>query len=284
MKKILILGSNGMAGHCIYNYLKSLNKYDIYATRQKDSDESQHIYACNVKSQLYFLEPLIKRIQPDIIINCIGILVKASEDNSETAIFINAYFPHWLEKITKNTQTKIIHLSTDCVFDGKKGNYLDTDIPDGIGFYARSKALGEIINKKDLTLRMSIIGKELKIDGTGLFEWCLRQEGVISGYSKAYFNGISTLELVKAIDKLIESNIIGLYQLAPNYKINKYHLLQLLQKIWNKQNITIHPDSSLDQDKTLINSEPPIPNYIMPSSYEIMLKEYKEYLDANESN
>jgi dTDP-4-dehydrorhamnose reductase len=131
---------------------------------------------------------------------------------------------------------------------------------------------------------MSIIGKELKIDGTGLFEWCLRQEGVISGYSKAYFNGISTLELVKAIDKLIESNIIGLYQLAPNYKINKYHLLQLLQKIWNKQNITIHPDSSLDQDKTLINSEPPIPNYIMPSSYEIMLKEYKEYLDANESN
>ena len=276
MKKILILGHMGMAGHAIYKYFNSYPKYNI-TTINREVD---------VKTKTEILESIINYGKFDIIINCIGILVKASEDDPENAIWINSYFPHWLEKITKNTQTKIIHLSTDCIFSGKDkvqrlaGNYLDTDEPDGIGYYAKSKIIGEINNKKDLTIRMSIIGSELKETGSGLFGWFLRQTGVVNGYSEAYWNGLTTLELAKAIDKLIDADIVGLYQLAPDYKISKYALLELIKVIWNRQDITLVPNDSLKQDKTLINSEQEIPNYIMPLSYFDMLKEYKEWLQT----
>ena len=213
----------------------------------------------------------------------LGILVKASENDPENAIFVNSYFPNWLAKITKNTQTKIIHLSTDCVFSGKTGYYLDTDEPDGTGVYSRSKALGEIVNNKDLTVRMSIIGSELKKGGSGLFSWFLRSKGTVKGYSGALWNGLTTLELAKAIDALIGSDIVGLYQLAPTYSISKYALLKLIKEIWKKKNVKIIPDLGLIQNKTLVNSKQQIPNYVMPDSYRTMLQEYKDYLDANES-
>ena len=280
-KSILVLGSGGMAGNCIYRYLKSLNKYDIYdVAREQFNPET---YVVDIRKNLNFVKRLITwRLQPDIIINCIGILVKDSETNPENAMYINGNFPHWLEELTKNKKTKIIHLSTDCVFSGNKieSGYKDTDIPDGIGYYAKSKIIGEINNKKDLTIRMSIIGSELKETGSGLFGWFLRQTGVVNGYSEAYWNGLTTLELAKAIDKLIDADIVGLYQLAPDYKISKYALLELIKVIWNRQDITLVPNDSLKQDKTLINSEQEIPNYIMPLSYFDMLKEYKEWLQT----
>jgi dTDP-4-dehydrorhamnose reductase len=273
MKKILVLGAKGMAGHCIYNYLTSLNKYEVY------DEYSTRIGEPEWKSML---ENSIFVTEPDIIINCIGILVKDSENNPENAIYLNSYFPHWLENITKDTNIKVIHLSTDCVFKGDKenGGYSEKDEPNGVGFYSRSKALGEIVNKKDLTIRMSIIGSELKETGSGLFGWFLRQTGVVNGYSEAYWNGLTTLELAKAIDKMIDADIVGLYQLAPDYKISKYALLELIKIIWNRQDITLIPNDSLKQDKTLINSIQEIPNYLMPLSYFDMLKEYKEWLQT----
>ena len=280
-KSILILGSGGMAGSTIYRYLKSLNKYGIYdVAREQVNPET---YVTDIRKNLNFVKKLITwRIQPDIIINCIGILVKASEDDPENAMWVNGCFPHWLEELTKNKKTKIIHLSTDCVFSGNKidGGYKYTDIPDGIGYYAKSKIIGEINNKKDLTIRMSIIGSELKETGSGLFGWFLRQTGVVNGYSEAYWNGLTTLELAKAIDKMIDADIVGLYQLAPDYKISKYALLELIKVIWNRHDITLVPNDSLKQDKTLINSKQEIPNYLMPLSYFDMLKEYKEWLQT----
>jgi len=281
MKKILILGSGGTIGSNLYQYLTSLNKYNIYDVARKQVNPET--YVVDVRKNLNFIKRLITwRIQPDVIINCIGILVKDSETNPENAMYINMGFPHWLEELTKNRKIKIIHLSTDCVFSGNKinGGYKDTDELDGIGYYSKSKALGEIINKKDLTIRMSIIGSELKNTGTGLFSWFLRQTGVVNGYSEAYWNGITTLELAKAIDKLIDADIVGLYQLAPDYHISKFELLKLIQKIWNKEDVEIIPDSTLKTNKTLVCSEPPIPNYKMPESYEIMLMELKEYMDG----
>jgi len=281
-KRILILGSDGMFGHTCSDYLKSLNRYDIYTVSRTWNWSTNHT-ALDIRDEedLRNLEDNIKyAIEPNIIINAIGILVKTSENDPENAIWINSYFPHWLEKITKNTQTKIIHLSTDCVFSGKKGNYLNTDEPDGIGIYARSKALGEVINKKDLTIRTSFIGSPIKQPSNDLLSWFLRQDGTVLGYTGALWSGITTLELAKAIDKLINSNIVGLYHLAPEYNISKYDLLELIQYIWNKQDITLIPDETLKQDKTLINSEPPIPNYLMPIAYFSMIREYKDYLDG----
>jgi dTDP-4-dehydrorhamnose reductase len=239
MKQILILGAHGMAGHMITSYLKQLNKYEIF-TLARDSKFGITDYYCDVEINIDMLDGIINE---DI-----------------------------------DLDTKIIHLSTDCIFDGTQGNHSETDKPTEINYYGRSKALGEILNNKDLTLRLSIIGTELKKDGIGLLNWFLNQKGTITGYNNCYWNGITTLELAKQIDKIIEQNpnLSGLYHLAPDFNINKYELLCLAKKIWNKENIEIVAKKDFHQNKTLINSRkdeynPQIPNY------ETQLKELYEY-------
>ena len=278
MKQILILGAHGMAGHMITSYLKQLNKYEIF-TLARDSKFGITDYYCDVEINIDMLDGIINEdIDLDIVINCIGLLNKPANENPAKAIYLNSYLPHYLELITKNTNTKIIHLSTDCIFDGTQGNHSETDKPTEINYYGRSKALGEILNNKDLTLRLSIIGTELKKDGIGLLNWFLNQKGTITGYNNCYWNGITTLELAKQIDKIIEQNpnLSGLYHLAPDFNINKYELLCLAKKIWNKENIEIVAKKDFHQNKTLINSRkdeynPQIPNY------ETQLKELYEY-------
>lgn len=276
-KKVLILGVNGMAGHRIYEYLNSLNKYDITITA-RDS-YYQYTVPTDIFKDLDYLKNHINILCPDIIINCIGMLIKPCEENPDKAIYVNSYFPHWLERKTKNTQTKIIHLSTDCVFDGKpKGNNSENDTPTGVGFYAKSKALGEIINNKDLTLRMSIIGDELKENGSGLFVWFMKQKGKINGYNNHYWSGITTLELAKQIDKIIDTDLTGLYHLSPGGGISKYYLLKRIQKIWNKKDVDIISYSTDMIDKTLVNHrqkeyDPKIP------SYDVQLQEMKDFIE-----
>jgi dTDP-4-dehydrorhamnose reductase len=141
-------------------------------------------------------------------------------------------------------------LSTNCVFKEDRGHYLDTDIPDGDTWYAKTKAMGEIKNEKDLTIRLSIIGNELKSNGSGLFEWFMRQTGTIGGYSRVYWNGITCLCLAQNIEKMIEANVTGLYQLAPSYSIDKYSLCLLFKKIWNKD-IIIEPNDSIKKNLNL---------------------------------
>ena len=267
--KILILGSRGMVGHTIYDYLKSLNKYEIVTMARTNAD-----YNFDIIENPQNILDIIKDNQYDIIINCIGLLVKASENCPAEAIYVNGYFSHLLEEITKNTNTKVVHLSTNCVFKEDRGSYLDTDIPDGDSWYSKSKALGELNNKKDLTVRMSIIGTELK-GGTGLLEWTLRQKGIVKGFKNCFWNGITTYCLAQNIDKMIESNVVGLYQLAPNYKIDKYNLLKFIQLIWDKKDIDIVPNEEIKKDSTLINSYRDNFQPIFPESYLKMLLELK---------
>ena len=115
-------------------------------------------------------------IKPDYVINCVGVLIKGSKESIENAIYINAYFPHMLERILHNTTGKLIHISTDCVFSGEKGQYADNDPKDALDTYGMTKNLGEVVNTKDITLRTSIIGPELKNNGEGLFHWIYSQK------------------------------------------------------------------------------------------------------------
>ena len=117
-----------------------------------------------------------------VVINCIGLLNNTAEDNPELAVWFNSYFPHLLAAFGKKYDFKLIHISTDCVFSGKEGGYKEDSFKNGNGFYAQSKALGEVINNKDLTFRTSIIGPELKHNGIGLFHWFMNQENEISGF------------------------------------------------------------------------------------------------------
>lgn len=273
-KSILILGAAGMAGHMILKYLSKYKDYKIYTiTRNNNYIKATYNLDISKGCNRCKLKKIIEDNQFDIIINCIGILVKQSNSEPDTAILINSYFPHFLEQITKNTKTKIIHLSTDCVFDGKKGNYTENDIPNEINYYGRSKALGEIINNKDLTLRLSIIGTELKKDGSGLLNWFLNQTKEVNGYTRVYWNGITTLELAKVIHKIIQTKITlsGLYQLAPNFNISKYNLLLIANKIF-KKNLKIEKNPSLAQNKTLVNNRKKDFYYKIPN-YKIQLTE-----------
>lgn len=281
MKKILIIGIKGMAGHMLYNYYKNSKQFEVYGLA-RNIEESDNVFVLDV-SDNQSLSDVIGSSKFDYIINCIGVLNKDAEDNPSKAIWFNSYFPHFLEEITKHTQTKVIHISTDCVFSGKRGGYTEEDVKDGIGFYAQSKALGEILNNKDVTVRTSIIGPELNSQGIGLFHWFMTQpkEATLKGFSKAYWSGITTLELAKVIENIIEQNIVGLIQVAPSVKIDKYQLVQLFNVIYRNNEITIDGYDGYQVDKSLISLRKDF-DYKAPN-YEDMLIDQREWMNLHRS-
>jgi len=275
-KKLLLLGATGMAGHVAYYYLNATGKYEItnVVFRNKLTDDS---ILLDITDKLA-IEQLIIEKKPDIILNCIGVLIKGSQLFPDNAILINAYFPHLLERLAAEINAKLIHISTDCVFSGLKGNYSENDIRDADDTYGKSKGLGEVINNKDLTIRTSIIGPELKENGEGLFHWFMNQKGQINGYTGAYWGGVTTLELVKAINVAIEKNITGLVHLTNGSKISKYDLLKLFKEIWNKDDIVVKPYNGKSVDKSLLKSD--IFDYSVPT-YAEMLSEQNVWMQSN---
>lgn len=278
MKKILVIGIKGMAGHVIFNKFKDEYGFAVYGIA-RNIEPSENTFNLDV-SNTNALEQIIAENKFDVIVNCIGILNKDAENNPDKAIWFNSYFPHYLEKITKNTATKVIHISTDCVFSGKKGNYTEEDFKDGIGFYAQSKALGEIVNKKDLTIRTSIIGPELNENGIGLFHWFMSQpdDSQLKGFSKAFWSGITTVELAEVLKWAIEENVVGLKQIAPHHKINKFDLLQLFNEIFRENKLTIIEDDHYKVDKSLLSTVTKY-TYNVPEFRE-MLIEMKEWIKS----
>ena len=252
IKKILVIGIKGMAGHMLYNYLKKNVGFEVYGIA-RNIIENQQITSLDV-SNTEKLKTIIQTEKFDTVINCIGILNKDAEDHPAKAIWFNSYFPHFLEEITKDSKTQVIHISTDCVFNGKKGDYDESDPKDGEGFYAQSKALGEVVNQKDLTLRTSIIGPELNEKGIGLFHWFMNQTGKINGYTSAIWSGVTTLELAKTIEYCILNKQTGLKHLTNGVPIDKFHLISLFKEVWKKENVEILAFDNKKVDKSLKKS------------------------------
>ena len=173
----------------------------------------------------------------------------------------------------------MIHISTDCVFSGKKGNYMETDFKDAEDMYGQSKSLGEIINEYDLTLRTSIIGPELKSNGEGLFHWFMQQKGEIKGFSKVYWSGVTTLELAKVIDEAIEQNLTGLINITNGTKISKYELLQLFKQYFYTNELIIQDNANKMLDKSLKSTRDDF-KYSF-SSYTSMIKNQFDFMDKN---
>lgn len=272
--KVLILGGKGMAGHVITAYFQKKPQYKVFYT-SRDPEDTGSIYL-DITSPTK-LEEIIESIKPDIIINCIGILNDHATNNPKLAFQVNSLLPHELVKLAERNNGKLIHISTDCVFSGTKGNYTEGDIPDGTSFYAQSKQLGEIISDKHLTIRTSIIGPELKADGIGLFQWFMKQRDQIIGYEKVLWNGVTTLELAKAIEALIENNVTGLYHLGSENKVSKYNLLKLIKRTFNKTDVEILPDSNIVLDRTIKNTRNDF--YYQIPTYEHMLKDLKSWME-----
>lgn len=274
-KKVLLLGSTGMAGHVVYYYLNDTQKYELIDVvyRNKLTPKSIVLDVSNKNAT----ERLVREVDPDIIVNCIGVLIKGSLQNPDNAIYINSYLPNQLKRLADELNAKLIHISTDCVFSGSKGNYAEDDFRDADDIYGRSKALGEIHNKRDLTIRTSVIGPELKQNGEGLFHWFMQSSGEINGYTSAFWGGVTTLELAKAIDHAISQNLSGLVHLSNGVGVNKYDLLQLFKKIWSRDNIQIFPFKSVEVNKSLQSSKQF--NFNVPN-YENMLIELKTWMDS----
>ncbi|WP_457609832.1 dTDP-4-dehydrorhamnose reductase family protein [Lutibacter sp.] len=272
MKKVLVLGSGGMLGHMVYSYLTSLDKYELIDSSypQKAFPEST-ILDVTKKTDL---ENYINQMKPNIVVNCIGVLIRGSGEDPSNAIYLNSYLPHQLSKLMRKTGGKLIHISTDCVFSGEKGTYIETDFKDARDTYGLSKALGEVDNKYDLTLRTSIIGPELKENGEGLFHWFMCQSGMINGFTKTFWGGVTTLELAKAIVAAIEQDITGLIHITNGLPISKYEMLSYFKDIWHRKDVKINPIEGKRSDKSLKSIRSDF-KYIVPSYFEMFEELYK---------
>lgn len=278
--KFLVLGCNGMAGHTISLYLTEQG-YEVHGLAREKSKfvETKVEDVRNLKA----VQRLIDEEQYDAVVNCVGLLNKFAENDHEAAVFLNSYFPQFLAKTTDHTHTQIIHISTDCVFSGSRGSYKETDLPDGELFYDRSKALGELVNDKDITFRNSIIGPDLKKDGIGLLNWFMQQRGKVNGYKNAMWTGQTTLQLAKTIENATIQRVNGLYNMVPEESISKYDMLVLFNQYLRKEPIEIMPEENFKIDKSLKRTNYERFIYKIPK-YEEQIKElgrwmrkYKEY-------
>ena len=261
--RVLILGSTGLIGHQVHNYLKGDGKYELHNIAYRNKLQENTILL-DARDENNLTKQIIS-IRPQYIVNCIGTLINSSDMDPENAIFLNSYMPHRLARLANKINAKLIQISTDCVFSGyKQEPYVETDEKDGRGIYAMTKGLGEVIDNQHLTLRTSVVGPELKSDGEELFHWFMSQSGSIFGFTKAIWSGVTTIELAKVVKWSIDNNIFGLYHVTNNSSISKYELLKLFQK-YTKKNIDIiqvddrHVDKSFNDTRLLLNYE--IPSY-----------------------
>lgn len=274
--KILVIGSNGMAGHIITKYLRN-QSYEVDTAARDNA-----LFHINIE-ETHIIKKFLHEISNDYdyIINCIGLLVKDSNDRPDRAAIINSWFPHAIEQAIRESKTKLIHLSTDCVFDGKKGNYIETDIHTEMNAYGSSKSLGEVNNEKDITFRMSIIGTEVKITGTGLLNWFLNQSpNEVPGWDNAWWNGITTLQLAKCIQQYIETpKISGVYHLVNNNnKINKYELLNKFNTIFNAGKSIVRTQGPKSVNKILIDTRNQFDFHI--PNYDLQLEQLKNFCNV----
>jgi dTDP-4-dehydrorhamnose reductase len=276
-KKVLILGSTGMLGHQVVNYFLKVDDYDVIDISFRSKLREKTIIS-DVKDKTAF-EKVVAELNPDFIVNCIGVLIHGS-NNVENAIYLNAYLPHQLKIISKNIGAKLIHISTDCVFSGDKGGYIESDAKDGKGVYSQTKKLGEIEDDANLTLRTSIIGPDLKDNGEGLFHWFMNQQGDISGFTKAIWSGVTTIELAKAVKWSIDNSITGLYHVTNNSSISKYELLKLFQK-YTKKDVDIKSVDGKIVDKSFIDTRL-LMGYEIPS-YDQMIFDMVGLISNNRS-
>ncbi len=246
--KFLVLGCNGMAGHTVSLYLKE-HGHDIlgFDTRKSLYVDSVTGNACDTEQ----LSHLITNGRFDSVINCIGILNQFAEEKKELATFLNSYLPHFLAKITEESDTQVIHMSTDCVFSGKRGQYTENDIPDGETFYDRSKALGELNDDKNITLRNSIVGPDINPEGIGLLNWFMQQNGTINGYTKAMWTGQTTLQLAKTMEVAAMEKAHGICNAVPDSSISKFDLLRLFNHYLRGDKVKIEPIEGVNADKSL---------------------------------
>lgn len=262
MIRVLVLGADGMLGHALLNYISAM-QFDIAGTvRKLDSgpyqgkfpiDEYKIFFGVNAE-RIEEIARVVKEFRPTVVVNCIGIIKQNSSASADSVVYLNSFLPHAIYNICRNNSANLIHISTDCVFDGSSGNYTVFNEPNAKDLYGKSKALGEVALEGCITLRTSIIGHEI-FTKSSLLEWFLAQSSPISGYKRAIFSGVTTDELSKVILKIIERNVYQgrTYHVASS-PISKFDLLSKINRIYGKH-IEIREDYFYKCDRTLIGDK-----------------------------
>ncbi|NHQ93277.1 dTDP-4-dehydrorhamnose reductase family protein [Janthinobacterium lividum] len=256
--KILVLGVSGMLGNAVFRYCSEDSQHDVVGSARSDgvrrnfsTELAQRIVVGTDVDNQDSLALLFARVKPDVVINCVGLIKQLADANDPLqAIPINSLLPHRLARLCDIAGARLIHVSTDCVFSGSKGNYLESDASDAKDLYGRSKFLGEVDYPHCITLRTSIIGHELN-SAKSLVGWFLAQQGTVKGYTKAVFSGLPTIELAHVIRDIVlpQPTLHGLYHVAAE-PINKFDLLTLVAQAYKKQ-IDIVADEQLTIDRSL---------------------------------
>lgn len=260
--RVLVLGGTGMLG---FQLLKSGLKSDIEffaVVRNKNlmcekmpSFPLDNIYEIDDINNFKVLSEILDLINPEFVINAIGIVKQSNFGKNYIAnIEINSLLPHKLADLCKSRQIRFIHISTDCVFNGEKGNYSLSDTSNAKDLYGRSKYLGEIDYENHITLRTSIIGHEISGNNHGLLDWFLNSKDQVNGYHKAIFSGLTTLELSKILINVVlnRDSPSGVFQVASE-PIDKLHLLELIKKVY-KKDIEILPSVEIVINRSLDGS------------------------------
>lgn len=256
--KILILGTAGMLGNTLYRYFRDITAHNIVgASRNPICAPAMHQTANAVLvsgidvENIDSLIQLLNKHRPDIVINCVGIIKQRDDaDDPLTTLPINALLPHRLSQLCGLLGARLIHISTDCVFSGKKGMYAENDQPDADDLYGRSKLLGEVEASHSVTIRTSLIGHELH-SNKSLLNWFLSQTGRVLGYRRAIFSGFPTFEIARIIDQYIlpTPSLHGLTQVSAE-PIDKFTLLNIIKDVYGKT-IEIQPDDQVSIDRSL---------------------------------
>jgi len=254
--KILIFGADGMIGHQLLLRLSRAN-FNIYSHFRSVKEKHQFLKNSNV--HFYYsdlnsldLSDFLNSIKPDVILNTSGITIRRGiNESSSKSIYLNALFPHLLDAWARENNARFIQFSTDCVFSGEKGGYTEEDVVDALDLYGKTKGLGEVKNSNTLTLRTSMIGREI-YNNTELLDWIISQKGLkVNGFSNVYYSGITTNLMSEIIVKIIENfpNLKGLYNIAGE-SISKYDLAKKINNIF-ELNIDLKEDASKHSNKTL---------------------------------
>jgi len=262
VKRILVLGMSGMLGSAVHKIFSEDARFEVWGTR-RSSASAPHLSPAMQARVLdgvdvlreTALSEVMQQVSPDVVINCVGLVkqLQAADDPLEV-LPINAMLPHRLAKHCARTDARLIHVSTDCIFSGSKGGYIESDMSDATDLYGKSKFIGELHTLPHvITLRTSLIGHELN-SAHSLMNWFLSQSGVVKGYSRAIFSGFPTVELATVIRDYILPNtaLQGLYHVATS-PISKYDLLRLIAQIYGKE-IDIVEDRKLVIDRSLDGS------------------------------
>lgn len=266
-----------MAGHTITLYFQEQG-YDVTAYTTRPFRHTKNIVGNALDTDAF--KGVLAEGNYDLVINCIGLLNQFTEDNRSKAVYLNSLLPHLIADTLRDTRTKLIHMSTDCVFAGNTGPYPENALRDGNTFYDRTKAMGEVDDKKNLTFRNSIIGPDMNHNGIGLFNWFMKQKGPIKGFTGAMWTGVTTLTLAKAMEQAAREGLTGLFNLVNENNISKYDLLCLFNKHFRNGSIEIVPSDTLQLDKTLVCTRRDDFSFRVPT-YDRMVAEMKEWVYAH---